>query len=534
MNLMNLCCDADKLEKLINETPDGEVCRLSDSRYYLTRRVVIKNKSNMIIEGNGAKIITKYVNSDDYSASADAFLLFGCKSVTLRNMVFDTDVPPNVTGTVEAIDRENEHMTFVIDPKFEIHGDEVLMAINSVDEEGTFDYHIQHYAFHPDPDIVTMIQGEILLANTYTSAPKDYLGNNRFKVYLPLRDNYQKLTVGSRLCIRHTMYGPSTITIKESDDTVLEDITMYAAAGMAVMVLPRCNNLVIDGLKMLRREDGSVFMAGNCDGVHITGLSGKFTMRNCVFDGLGDDALNIHSTAGTITAVYPEENRIKCNYCKKTEDGKLSAKWCQKGDTVKVFTLPSMKVAATLKVQSFEDGFLSYELIDGEVEVGCELQNMAFAPSCEIDNCIVKNTRARAFIIQTPNVEIKNCTLFGMSFNAIKVAPAFEYWHEVGPVDNLYIHDNKIEKCNWANTSVPAIGVYTSHRGNDESVTGLHRNIRIENNVFTRAEGLCINVSSSDGVTVKGNRFVDRQKREIAPVEMVSCTMVSVSDNQDI
>lgn len=48
-----------------------------------------------------------------------------------------------------------------------------------------------------------------------------------------------------------------------------------------------------------------------------TGLCGKLTMKNCDFDGLGDDALNVHSS----TVVDAENGIIKCNYCKKDRMG---------------------------------------------------------------------------------------------------------------------------------------------------------------------------------------------------------------------
>ena len=39
-----------------------------------------------------------------------------------------------------------------------------------------------------------------------------------------------------------------------------------------------------------------------------------------MLDGLGDDALNIHSMAGTATSVDLESRTIKCNYSKKSPD----------------------------------------------------------------------------------------------------------------------------------------------------------------------------------------------------------------------
>lgn len=526
-------CKADELEKIINNTPDGGVCCLEKKNYFLKRRVVIENKKDIIIDGNGAQIITQYINSKEYKESADAILIRECKGVTIKNLTFDCSSPPNITAKVVSVDRENKNIIIKVFDEFEINGQELMMALNSADNEGSFNYHIQHYSLHPDPNIVTLIQDEILLANTYYSAKNEYLGGNRFKIYLPVDKKYEKLTVGETICIRHSMYGPSLITIRQSDDTLLKDITIFSAPGMGIMVFPRSNNLTVDTLNMIKKEGSNVLMSGNCDGIHLTGLSGKFIMRNCIFDSLGDDALNVHSTAATVTQII-ESEKIKCNYCKKTKDGQLSEKWCSQGDIIKVFEPKSMEHKATLKVLSFKDGILTFKKVFGEVKSGYELQNMAFAPSCLIDGCTVKNTRARAFMIQTNDVEIKNCYLFGMSASAIKAAPAFEYWHEVGPVENLYIHDNVIEKCTIRDLKAPDIAVFTCHDENDDNIKKLHKNICIENNRFKRCDGLCIKVSSAEGVTIKNNTFENRKNKEINPVQVVSSTDVTLYENKDV
>ena len=526
-------CQASELESAINTTPDGGVCRLSEKKYQLRRRVVIRGKRNVTVEGNGAEIVTEYVNYADYTHSADAFLIEDCKGLVLRDLVLDTDVSPNVTATVEKVCLEEGSLTVRVDGQFPMRGDEVLMAVGSVDEEHSFDYRVHYYAKHPDPNIVTLIQGEILLANTYAGADCDYLGDNRFVIRFPRSKLDPKLPptqlnrakVGDRLCIRHTMYGPSAITLRNSDDTVLENITMHATPGMGIMVLPRCHNLTVDGLRMVVRENSTALMSCNCDGMHITGLSGKLILRNCVFDGLGDDALNIHSTAGTVTEIDTEARRLRVHYCKKTPDGELPPTWCRRGDRIRIYDPKTLKHEGTLAVEDFENGELTYSQLEGTVNTGATLQNMAFAAACEVDNCTVRNTRCRAFLFQTEQVEVKHCTFFGMSSSAIKAAPDLDYWYEVGPVDGFYIHHNRFVKNGFRDSHSADVALHTSHRGNDGGVYGLHRNVRIENNVFERPSGACIDIHAADSVCVKGNCFPDAPPKD--PVNLSNCRDVT-------
>ncbi len=527
-------CQAHEMEAMINATPDGGVCRLGKKTYYLRRRVVISGKRGVTVEGNGARIVTEYINSADYTHSADAFLIEDCHGLVLRDLFFDTDVAPNVTATVENFNVAENWLTVRVDEQFPMRGNEMLMAIGSADEEGSFDYRIHHYAKHPDPHIVTMIQGEILVANTYSTADYEYLGDNRFKVWFSGRDpnpkqpqsRLSRARVGARVCIRHTMYGPSVITLRNSDDTVLKNITMYATAGMGIMVLTRCHNLTVDGLRMIPREGSTALMSCNCDGMHITGLGGKLILRNSIFDGLGDDALNIHSTAGTATAIDASARKIRCHYCKKSPDGELPAAWCRKGDRVRFFDPQTLACEGELEVEEFRDGILTYSAIRGNVKEGFILQSMAFSATCEIDNCIVRNTRARAFLFQTDGVEVKNCTFFGMSSCAIKAAPDLDYWYEMGPVDGLYIHHNRFVKNGFRDSISPTVALHTSHnRGNKDGVFGMHKNIRIENNTFERVNGACIETMAADGVCIKDNAFPEAQSTD--SVSLLNCREVT-------
>lgn len=521
-----------KLQRLINNLNSGEVLNLNGEAFYLDKQIVIKNKKDIVIDGQGAIITTKFVNSADYSKSVDAFLISDCEGIELKNIYLDTDVPTNITATVKEILLEEKALILQADDIYNINGNEVLMSFNAIDNEGT-PYRFNYYQKHSDPNVITLVQGEILLASTFAGAKYDYLGNNCFKVYFDVT-SFGALEVGDRLCIRHTMYGPSTIVIRNSNNTSLSNITMYATAGMGIMVFPRCNNLTIDGLKMIKKEGSHSLMSCNCDGIHLTGLMGKFVMKNCVFDGIGDDALNIHTTAGTCTEVDLSNNKIKCNYCKKSAYGVLSKNWCAKGDTIKVFNPTNMQNTATFKVADYRDGYITFQDLKGEIKPSYVMQNHTFAASCEITDCEIKNTRSRGFVIQTDNVEIKNSRFFGLANCAVKVACCFSYWYEVGPATNFYMHDNIIEKCAYIDVNSPGIGVFTKHDGNDESILGLHNNIKINNNTFKRMRNNMITVSSSNNVQVCGNRFVGREEKEITAVKFISCKDVLEEDNLDI
>lgn len=497
--------DSAYLQRIIDSATCGATVNIPKRSYYLTEAVYVRNKNNLIIDGNGSTFVTKYNNSADYSFSSNAFTIEGCSNITLKNFFIDTDVPVNISAVVTEINAEEAAITVEVDDSFEISGREVLMAFNSIDDEGAPDSHLTYYSPHPDPNIITLIQNEIICFGTYGSAKNDYLGDNRFKVYFPNNDVLKNTKVGDKLCIRHTMYGPAVITLRNSVDTVIQNVTMYSVPGFGVLVLPRCTNLTLEGLKIVLPENSRSYMPCNCDGVHITGLTGELKMKNCVFDGMGDDALNIHSTAGTVAEV--NDNVISVNYRKKSRDGVLSPNWCKPGDLIKFYDTESLNVVATAHVASYNGTKVELENICGDIKADQMVQNTAFNASCHICDCIVRNSRARGFLFQTENVEVERCEFFGISHNAIKVAPAFVRWYEVGPCKNLYVHNNSFIKCGYVVRNFASVAVQTNHDGNDESIVNLHKNINIFANRFERTNGRCVEISSSDDISVYDNTF---------------------------
>ena len=529
-------CNASELDALIQKTPDGSVCRLEPKEYYLTRRLEILGRRHLTIDGNGATLITRYENVMPAVACTDAFYLENCDHVTLKNLTITTDTPINMTAVVESYDETAGAFVLKVDDCYAVTGREVLLAMTSFDAEGSPDRRFASFLRNPDPTAIKVLHNEIICFANHIGPTYEYLGGNRFRMRVSdLEFAFPpQIAPGLRLCIRHTMYGPSVITLRDSSNTCLQDITLPAVPGFGVTVLTRCHNLTIDGLHLPLLDPEHTLMASNCDGIHIVGLTGKLIMKNCLFDGLGDDALNVHSTAGTVTAIAPDRPVFKCNYCKKTPDGVLPAHWCAEGDLLRFFEPETQQVTATAVVCAFEDGYVTYRDLQGEPSVGDMVQNVAFTPACEIENCVVRNSRARGFLIQTENVEIKNCSFFGIAGSPIKAAPAFVRWYEVGPCKHLCIHDNDFEKWGEGNLKTPAVAVYTRHSGNDETITGLHRDIRITDNRFSRKSGLCIEVSSADQVVVTGNRFFGREDPAAPAVGTINCRDVRIEGNQDV
>lgn len=527
---MKRTCCAKHLEDVIGNTPDGGTCVLESREYYLERQIHITHKKHIVIDGNGSVIVSHFNNGSSDIDTCDSFHLRNCDGVTLCNFILDTDVPVNLTGMVSGICKENHSYIFTAHPSYSLSGRETFMMQDSCNENGSFDHKLEYYHRHPDENIVTLLANEILLASTYTGCHYNYLGHSRYEVFLP-PERLTSLFVGQKICVRHHAYGPIAILIKNSKNTAIKNVTIHSAGGMGIVVLPRSENLILERFQIRPRADSVQLMAGNCDGVHITGLSGELIMKDCYFDGLGDDALNIHSTAATVTDIHEREDRLTCHYCKKTKDGLLSPEWCKKGDEIVVLDAQTCQKKGGFRVISFEKEELLFEKAEGLLSVGSILQNRAFAASVNMTGCTIRNTRARGCILQSENIDISDCTFYGMSFPAIQAAPDVRKWYEVGPVINMSIHHNTFENCGCAvsGSDIPVIAVKNNHdklcADIDPGIKGVHKNVRITDNLFLHKSGRCIFLTSTDGVEIYDNLFMDCPEEDgRCRIETVACS----------
>lgn len=483
------CC-AEKLEKAIAQLPDDCELVLSRGKYYCSRRVEVKGKKNFTLSGENATLVAHFDNTD--VSKSDGYLGFtDCENLTLKGIKFDYDIPVNMAGRVVEIDRENGTFNIKIAPSFKCNGNERFEAFNSVDDELTPDYKFV----------------------TYGDCPKEYLGNNVYRVNAKsINASLENLKQGMLLNVRHVKYGPAALRFKRVFGCTLEDLTIFASAGLTYLVSPRCSDFKFIRCDLRLPENTDRIFSANADGMHIVGLTGSLYMKDCYFENLGDDALNMHSTAGTVYDVDPKNNTFQCVYGRVNTrlDNLLDKDWAQPGDILNIYERESFEHVASVEVVSYIGSEIKYKLIFGEITKGNVVGNTAYYAQTHLDNCTVYNTRARAFLLQTENILIENCHIYGMSGCAMILSPDIRVWHEVGPCKNVVIRNNVMEKCGYGYlpSNIGAIAVKCCHdAGLTDSPAGIHKNFLIENNTFRNIGASGVFALAVDGIEVKNNRF---------------------------
>lgn len=247
-------------------------------------------------------------------------------------------------------------------------------------------------------------------------------------------------------------------------------------------------------------------------------------LENCLWEGMHDDAVNIHGTVSyvlesdvsgvVISSRMPKpelndmfqffdkdglpQGKVRLVSFKKIRGYKISAASAKKKP------LPSYVRQADAKFSR-----LKFDR-DVQPRPGWHIVNLnACGSGYIIRNCITREHRARGFLLYSSGI-VENNIVERCSYGGIVVAPTFRYFGEGPYGNNLIIRNNIIRDVGFA-TEYWNVGltVNSIEEGKFTSLPGGHRNITIEGNHFENNDGPNIMISSATEVIIKDNIFIN-------------------------
>ncbi|MBQ8351678.1 MAG: right-handed parallel beta-helix repeat-containing protein [Clostridia bacterium] len=509
------------LQSLIDRAAEGDTVQLPAGTVYVSRPLVVRDKKNVKICGQDTHFLHTGYDMTNREVQADTalFVLEGCTGVTLENFSVDYVGFVSIAGTVlETNAGENPYFVMRLYPEFEeMTGEEYYRTTMSFDSDGAPNYHCS------------------LWENEFSV---EKIGKGLLKVSCRNAAAAERLSIGEAVNIRLSLKGAAVILNMASADTLFKDITIYQTVCGSFLIGMRSGSVTFDHVVITFKEGTRQLMSSNADAIHIAGMTGKLTVRNSVFDGLGDDAVNVHSRAGILTSVDVANKTVHFvdGWSKEPTD----STWAQAGDTVEFYDPKTFLPKGTAVVACYTGDTLLLDAVPETAAEGDVVANLAYLPSVHIADCIVTRNRARAFLIQTRNVVIENCQMNRISLPAIIVAPDIQRWFEVGPAQNVVIRNNTMQKCAFISdpANMGAIVVKASHdAGYADYPAGVHRDILIEGNTIDDTANSAIFVSATSGLTVRHNRIgsFGTVKNHLPSGEhavfCVNCTEVKTENN---
>lgn len=349
--------------------------------------------------------------------------------------------------------------------------------------------------------------------------------------------NNPALVPGTRVAMRGWGRPTPGILIDRCKDVLLTDVKVHYAEGMGLLA-QNTENITLSRFSVCLRGDSDPrYFTTQADATHFSSCSGKIISNDGLYEGMMDDAINVHGTYLKITEVT-DSTTVTGRYMHPQTFG---FEWATPGDSVQFITPKTMEVKdssavitsiASLNEKEFRITFdrpVSFATGDG-------IENLTRTPEVEFCRNIIRNNRARGALFSTPKKTVCADNLFDhTSGSAILLCGDCNGWFETGACRNVTISGNRFIN---ALTSLyqftnAVISIYPEIPDLDNQHKYFHSGISITNNIFESFDEPLLYAKSVNGLIfmnniIKKNDDFPAFHSQKAPIRLEKVTNVQI------
>ncbi len=442
------------------------------------------------LRGNGAQFI--------FHGKMLPMLLMDCRKVQLSGISIRHNTPFSSEGRI--VEMENGHCTLEMqeDSRWCVEGgrfhnlgenwkDKVCAAI----------------AFKPDGRMVPL------------GRPGDLVWNGRAEKLSDTRVRFAQdarklgLSEGDVLVLRSYWRPHPAMLLYRARDTKLKNVHFHDSMGMA-LIAQRSENIHIDGGGCTRRPGR--YGTSGADATHFSNCKGNILVENALYEGMMDDAINVHATCLGITEVI-SPTEIVCRYMHRQAVGFETVLPGERISFIRGKTLENMPTPAEVSSVVKTDAqhlriTLATPLPDG-IGVGDAIENANWHPAVTFRHNTVRHNRARGALFTTPMpVRVEHNRFIWSSGSAILLAGDAQGWYESGRCQDVRIAHNLFDHnltCRFQFTDA-IIAICPEVKQPDKQKERYHCNILIEHNTFRTHRVPLLSAISADKVTFRRNK----------------------------
>ncbi len=299
------------------------------------------------------------------------------------------------------------------------------------------------------------------------------------------------------------------MVLHQAENTTLENVQFHSSQGMALLA-QMSRGVTIRGGGCVRGES-RVHTAG-ADATHFSNCAGHISVQHALYEGMMDDAINVHSTCLSIQKVLsPTQLELRFMHPQAVGfdvfpvgstlqfiKGKTLENHPSSGKAIAVERVDELTVRLTLDAP-----------LPAGIGVGDAVENADFYPSVDFSHNIVRANRARGTLFTTPQpVVVEGNQFIGSSGSAILLAGDAQGWYESGRCRSVIIRNNLFEHnliCRYQFTE-GIISIYPEVKEPAAQQERYHENILIENNTFITHRVPLIYAISADNIIFRNNK----------------------------
>ena len=440
---------------------------ISNHDQQITRPVIfdLNNLHDVTIDGNGSQFV--------FHGHLLPFALVDSKRCKLKNFSIDSALPALVHQFRVVRSKDGEIVCEVFPPEpWEIRDGRLLFT-------GT--------DLQPNSFMICKPDGRLRYRTAFNffNPASVNVAENGTLCFHGLKGNCCE---GDYLILRSSAAQTCGILLWHADDAQLHNITLHYSDGMG-LVAQMTENIELEGFRVARRSSNDPRrFTTRADATHFSGCRGRIVSRHGFYEGMGDDAINVHGTYLKVTAQL-DEHTVMARYVHERAWG---FDWGYAGDLVQFVDSSSMapkgqsmviaSISADAKQRQFTIRFT--EIVPENDDA--VLENLTWTPEVEFSYNVVRNNRGRGALFTTPRrVLVENNTFDHVLGSGILLCGDAAKWFESGGCRDVIIRKNRFINALRAHLefSEAVISICSAHPalGSD---TYVHSGIDIYENVI--------------------------------------------------
>lgn len=333
----------------------------------------------------------------------------------------------------------------------------------------------------------------------------------------------KRLTPGTIFAMRGWGRPTPGIFMSHNVNTSLNRIKVHYAEGMGLLA-QLCENIVLDGFSVcLKGDKDQRYFTTQADATHFSGCKGKIVSKNGLYEGMMDDAINVHGTYLKVIKRIDDKTLVG----RYMHDQSWGFEWGRASDEVQFIASKTMEIVGdTNRIVSIRP--FDKETIDGAREYlikfssvvpssineneGFGIENLTWSPEVVFSNNVIRNNRARGALFSTPRKTIVENNLFDhTSGTAILLCGDCNGWYETGACRDVVIRHNKFINAltSMYQFTYAVISIYPEIPDLDGQNSYFHGGkkdaIVIEENEFDTFDAPILYAKSVDGLVFRNN-----------------------------
>lgn len=332
-----------------------------------------------------------------------------------------------------------------------------------------------------------------------------------------------RLVPGTVVAMRGWGRPTPGIFLSHDVNTTIENVKVHYAEGMGLLA-QLCENITLEKFGVCLKGDADPrYFTTQADATHFSGCKGKIVSCNGLYEGMMDDAINVHGTYLKVVKRVDDRTLVG----RYMHDQSWGFEWGCPGDEVQFICSNTMELVGKqnkiISIRPYDkeqtEGAREFlitfrEPVDQVIneQSGFGIENLTWTPEVLFSGNVIRNNRARGSLFSTPRKTIVENNLFDhTSGAAILLCGDCNGWFETGACRHVIIRKNRFVNAltNLFQFTNAVISIYPEIpdlKGQQQYFHGgPEGGIVIEDNEFETFDAPILYAKSVDGLVFRNN-----------------------------